>query len=204
MTLAMKWLGATAVLSGLAALSMGCALEGADDENVGDEDVGEAQAAQLDPGMKDWVVYQIQDPFGALMGKVLVTATSGGGFTANREYWYMSTNPSGSSSLTFVGGTPQYWSTPPSGLGTLSFTTLRGPTWTSGTPSGTMLLRTNVFTGERVGLDWHMSVDSGVWSGYITWWHSTTGTIFYPGTTNALSPGTPATGTWYYDTITPL
>lgn len=138
------------------------------------------------------------------MGTVLVTATAGGGYTANREYWYLTSNLSNSASYTFSGGTSEYWSSPPSGLGTLSFVTQRTPTWTSGTPSGTFPLHSNALTGERVGMNWQMTFSRGSWTGSITWWHSSTGNVFGPGTSTTLSPGTPPSGTWYSYTTSPL
>lgn len=72
--------------------------------------MGEAQEAQLDPGLHDYLVYDIKDVAGPLMGKVLVTNTSGGGHTANREYRYMTSNLSNSATFKFEGGTSEYWS----------------------------------------------------------------------------------------------
>lgn len=165
---------------------------------------GGFKTEQVDPGMRDYVVYQILDQAGVLLGQILVTNTAGAGYDANREYWYMTTNLSNSGTYTFVGGAAKYWSTPPSGLGTLSFKTVRTPTWTSGTPSGTMLLYTNALTGERIGINWGMTVSHGSWGGSIVWWHSTTGNLFGPGTSTTLTSGTPASGTWYSFTTTPL
>src|SRR5262245_17330698 len=128
---AMNALTLIGLASTLSAALPGCALQHADDE-----DVGEARAAQIDPGYKDYLVYTITQGL-IQRGKVLVTRTTGGGYQADKEYWYLSTNISMSMSVTFTSGASQYWSTPPSGLGTLSFTTERRPTWTSGTPSGT-------------------------------------------------------------------
>jgi len=192
---AMTWLGATAALSVLAA---GCVA--ATDE----DDLGEARQAQIDPGMRNYVIYTLWVS-GSPIGKVLVTgSTAGAGFDANREYWYLTQNASNGAALTFVGGTSEYWSNPPSGLGTLSFVTQRRPLWGSDTPAGSMLLETNPLTGERVGIDWQMGSSHGSWSGSITWWHSSTGNIFGPSTVNTVSPGTPASGTWYSYTTTPL
>jgi hypothetical protein len=159
---------------------------------------------QIDPGVRNYLLYNLMQA-GVSIGKVLVTgATAGAGFDANREYWYLTTNVNTGSPVTFVGGTSEYWSNPPSGLGTLSFVTNRTPTWTSGTPRGTMLLESNALTGERIGINWAMTESGGVWSGSITWWHSNTNNVFGPSTNNTLSPGTPATGTWYYYSTSPL
>jgi hypothetical protein len=158
---------------------------------------------QIDPGLRDYVLYSISQN-GSQIGQVLVTNTTGGGYDGQTEYWYLVTNVSMGSSLTFTSGASEYWSTPPSGLGTLSFKTQRRPTWTSGTPSGTLLLETNPITGERVGINWGMSYTRSGWTGSITWWHSTTGNVFGPSQTNTLSPGSPASGTWYYFTTAPL
>jgi hypothetical protein len=182
-----------------ASLSTGCVAE-----QASDEELGAAQEAQIDPGVRNYVLYGLLQG-GVQIGKVLVTGSvAGAGFDANREYWYLATNVNTGSPLTFSGGTSQDWSNPPSGLGTLSFVTQRTPTWTSGTPRGTMLLESNALTGERVGINWGMSVSGGVWSGSITWWHSNTNNIFGPSTTNTLSPGTPSSGTWYYYVTSPL
>lgn len=196
---AMTWFGATAMLSGLSVLSLGCAMAPADDEGV-----SEAREAQIDPGVKGYVLYQLVDAVGILKGKVLVTNTAGGGFSANREYWYMSANLSNSGTYTFVGGTSEDWTSPPSGLGTLSFVTQRTPTWTSGTPSGTFPVYSNSLTGERVGMDWQMTLSHGTWGGSITWWHSNTNNIFGPGTSTTLASGTPPSGTWYSYSTSPL
>jgi hypothetical protein len=181
-----------------AAILPGCVAGSADGEFV-----AEAGEAQIEPVDLDYVIYTMTQG-GVQIGKVLVTSTAGSGFDANREYWYMSSNVSMGSSLTFHTGTPSTWSTPPSGLGTLSFVTNRTPTWTSGTPRGTLLLESITGTSEKVGINWGMTVSGGVWSGSITWWHSSTGNVFGASTTNTLSPGTPPAGTWYYDVTSPL
>lgn len=199
MTRPMMWLGTTTLLTTLAMASTGCVVGG--DEQ--DEAVGEARQAQLDPGWKDYVLYTLTQN-GVQVGKVLVTATTGGGYTGSREYWYMNQNVATGSSLTFSSGAPDTWSNPPSGLGTLSFTTQRRPLWVSGTPSTTMELYTNPLTGERVGIDWQMSDSGGTWTGSINWWHSTTGNIFGANQSITLSPGTPASGSWYSYTTAPL
>src|SRR5262245_34070199 len=80
-----------------------------------------ASEAQLTPDMKDYLVYSLTQAE-VQVGKVLVARTTGGGYTAGTEYWYMYGNVSMGSSLTFTSGSSQYWSTPPSDLGTLSFT----------------------------------------------------------------------------------
>lgn len=166
---------------------------------------GGFKTEQLDPGFRDYVIYEIRDASSVLRGKVLVTRTAGGGYQANREYWYLSANLSNGNTYTFTGGTAQAWSTPPSGLGTLSFKTNRTPTWSSGTPSGTMLNYSNPFTGENIAMDWQMTASrSGGWSGSITWWHSNTNDIFGPGTSTTLASGTPSAGTWYAYTTLPL
>lgn len=165
---------------------------------------GGFKTEQVDPGFKDYLIYEIKDPTGILKGKVLVTNTAGGGYEANREYWYMSANLSNSGTYTFTGGSSQYWSTPPSGLGTLSFKTVRTPTWSSGTPSGTMLFSNNLFTGERIAINWQMSLSHGSWIGSITWWHSSTANLFGPGTSTTLASGTPTGSPWYSFTATPL
>src|SRR5262249_4277247 len=101
----------------------------ADGDEGGEGSLGAASQAQLEPpGWKDYLIYTLADVYGNQVGKVLVTATAGDGYAANREYWYMTSNLSNSSAVTFSGGTSQYWSNPPSGLGTLSFTTVRTPT----------------------------------------------------------------------------
>jgi len=196
----MKQKTALATLFALAATaSLGCVAGSTDGA---DEDTDEAAQAQIDP-FRDYTIYDVTQS-NVLIGKLLVTATSGLGYTASREYWYLYQNVSSSSPVTFTSGRNELWSNPPSGLGTLSFVTYDRPSWSSATPSGTMLLQDNPFTGERVGIDWHMTVFGGTWSGYITWWHSDTGYIFGPGQVNTLSPATPPAGTWYSYTTTPL
>lgn len=197
-------ISALMTMSMLAVGPLGCVAGDGVGEGGEDGDVGEAREAQIDPGNKDWLGYDIRDTAGTLKARVIVTATSGGGFTANREYWYVSSNLSNSGTYAITGGTPQYWSSPPSGLGTLSFVTNRTPTWTSGTPSGTMLLHTNPITGERIGIDWGMTVSHGTWGGSITWWHSSAGNLFGAGSATTLASGTPASGTWYSFTTAPL
>ncbi|MFT3770048.1 MAG: caspase family protein [Minicystis sp.] len=161
---------------------------------------------QIDPSNKGYVCYTLSLPNGTTIGKVIVTNTSGAGFDANREYWYLTQNVSMGSAITFTSGAAEDWTNPPSGLGTLSFKTNRTPTWTSGTPSAstTLLLETNVLTGERIGINWQMTVSHGSWGGSITWWHNSQSNIFGPSETNTLSPGLPASGTWYYYTTAPL
>ncbi|APR79433.1 Hypothetical protein A7982_04780 [Minicystis rosea] len=161
---------------------------------------------QIDPGWKDYTLYSVSLPNGTSIGKVLVTNTAGAGYTANREYWYLTSNPTMSNGLVFTGAAPEYWSNPPSGLGTLSFKTNRTPTWTSGTPSSStsILLETNALTGDRIGINWQMTASHGTWGGSITWWHNSQTNIFAPSTTDTLTYGTPASGTWYYYTTAPL
>src|SRR5262245_41938161 len=113
---AMNRFGAAALLSGLALPLAGCAVD-----RAADEDVGKAQTAQLDPGDRDYLVYTIWQN-SAQIGKVLVTATKGAGYDEAVEYWYMTSNASMGSSLTFSAEGGDYWADPPSGLGTLSFT----------------------------------------------------------------------------------
>jgi hypothetical protein len=168
-----------------------------------DGPLGAAQQAQIDPGLKDYVIYGLTNSTGTSLGNVLVTATAGDGYSANVEYWYLTSNLSNSAAVTFTGGTAEYWSTAPSGLGTLSFTTERTPTWTSGTMSGSMLQYSNAFTGELDAIDWGMSESGGTWSGSITWWHNSTGNLFGAGTSRTLSP-TSTSGTAYYYTTSPL
>jgi hypothetical protein len=187
-------------LCALAALaSTGCV---AGSTESGDEATSEAAQAEIEP-IRDYTIYTLTQG-GVQIGKLMVTATTGGGYLASREYWYLTQNVAAGSTLVFTSGAQQLWSTPPSGLGTLSFTTADRPSWVSNTPSGTMLLETNPLTGERVGIDWHMTVSGGTWSGYINWWHSDTGYIFGPSQTNTLTSGTPAVGTWYKFQTTPL
>jgi len=194
----MKWLGATAALTTLAALSMGCV--GADDDG---EDVDEARLAQTPP-VKEYSIYEILDDSGFQRGKMLATVTSGAGFDADREYYFMTSNLSNDSAATFVLTRSDYWTNPPSSLGTPSFAIKRTPTWTSATPRGTMLLNTNPLTGERTGINWQMTNSSGVWTGAIYWWHSSATYIFGAGTSTRLAPGTPGSGSWYQFTTTPL
>jgi hypothetical protein len=181
-------------------LAMGASACGAAD---GDGPLGDAPEAEVDPGWKDYLIYTLTDNSGSQLGKVLVTATAGGGYAANREYWYLTTNLSNSSAVTISGATSQYWSNPPSGLGTLSFTTVRTPTWTSGSSRGTMLVYSNAFTGEYDAMSWNMSNSGGTWTGSITWVHNSTGNLFGDSVTRTLSP-TSTSGTHYFYVSTPL
>ncbi len=104
--------------------------------------------------LEDYLIYSLTDGSGSPLGKVLVTATAGGGYDADREYWYLSSNLSNGSAVTFSGGSSQDWSTTPSGLGTLSFKTVRTPTWTSGTSTGSMLVYSSALTGEYDAINW--------------------------------------------------
>jgi hypothetical protein len=178
-----------------------CVAEGGGED--GDGQIGAAAAAQLDPGYKDYVIYGLTDVSGFPLGQVLVTSTAGGGYAANREYWYMTSNLSNSSAVRFSGRASEYWSTLPSGLGTLSFTTVRTPTWTSANTRGTMLVYENPLTGEYDAMNWGMSNSSGTWTGSIVWWHESTGNLFGDSVTRTLSP-TSTSGTHYYYVSTPL
>src|SRR5262245_24510011 len=101
-----KWLGAT--ILAIAMLSTGC-VAGSPDA----EDVGETHKAQLDPGFKDYLIYKIYlTEDNSFLGQVVVTNTAGGGYDANREYWYMTTNLSNTSAIKIVGGGSKAWSTP--------------------------------------------------------------------------------------------
>ena len=160
------------------------------------------KTAQLDPGFKDYLIYDILQGL-VNRGKVLVTRTAGGGFAADREYWYLTSNISMGSSLTLISGADEYWSTPPS-VGTLSFKTQRRAVWTSATPSGTLLLETVAGTSQKYGINWQMALSHGSWSGSITWWNSATTDMFGPSQTNTLSPGSPSAGTWYSFVTSPI
>src|SRR5262249_917882 len=117
---------------------------------------GAFKAQEPDPGIKDYLIYNLTQ--GAVTGgKVPVAHPTRGGCTAGNEYFYMTANVSMSSSLTISSGASQNWSNPPSGLGTLSFTMPQRPTWSSGTPSGTLLCHTNNLTGDKVCINWQMS-----------------------------------------------
>jgi hypothetical protein len=166
---------------------------------------GGFKTEELDSGVRDYLKYTITNSVGTVLGVVIATNTAGGGiYDANYEYWYMYSNVSMSAAVTITSGPSQYWSTPPTDLGTLSFRTNRIPSWTSSTPRGTLLLETNAFTGQRIGMKWAMSESGGVWTGTITWWNSLTGNLFGPSQTNTVSPGTPASGTWYFYTNSPV
>jgi hypothetical protein len=169
----------------------------------GDGPLGSAQQAQVDPGLDDYVIYTVTDSAGDQLASLLVTATSGDGYSANTEYWYVTTNLSNSSAVTFTGGASETWSTSPSGLGTLSFSMDRTPTWTSGGMRGTFPVYSNGLTGELDGIDWGMSESGGSWTGWITWYHNDTGNLFGPGVTRTLTPTT-TSGTAYYYYQTPL
>lgn len=161
------------------------------------------KTAQLDPGMKDYLIYNVTQGL-TQRGKVLVTRNAGGGYDANREYWYLTSNIATGSSLTLTAGSSEFWSNPPTGLGTLSFKTERRPTWTAGTPSGTMLCETIPGTSQRYAINWNMSLSHGVWSGTTTWWNSTQTDWFGENQANTLSPATPAAGTWYSFVTSPI
>lgn len=158
---------------------------------------------QIDPANRGYLIYTIAQG-GVQIGVVLVTHTAGGGYDANREYWYMTSNMSMGAAVAFTGGTPQDWSTPPGSLGTLSFKTRRDATWTLATPSGTLLVESNPLTGENIAINWQMTVSHGSWGGSITWWHNSQTDIFGPGVTDTLTPGTPPGGTWYKYVTAPL
>jgi hypothetical protein len=168
-----------------------------------DEKKGTVHPQELDPGLRDYLIYELYQS-STLIGKVLVTRTAGGGYDANREYWYMTTNVSMNTALSFVSSAEEGWSNPPSGLGTLSFVTARTPQWTSASPPSSMLLKINALTGEKIGIDWKMFVSHGVWNGSIDWWHSNTNDLFGPSATNVLSPDSTPSGTWYRYTTSPL
>ena len=140
---------------------------------------------------------------GLQLGSVLVTATAGDGYIANREYWYLTTNLSNSSAVTFVGGASKSWSTPPSGLGTLSFTMNRTPTWNTASSRGTFPVYSNALTGEYDAMNWNMSESGGVWTGSIVWWHNSTANMFGPGVTRRLAP-TSTSGSHDYYSQAPL
>ena len=135
------------------------------------------------------MIYTLTDDLGAQLGAVLVTATGNGSYYANTEYWYLTTNLSNTSAVTFTGGSSMSWSSPPSGLGTLSFATPRGTSWTQGNMIGQVLLDRNLFTGTVVGLQWNMGFDGAVWAGDTTWFHNTATNVLGPNTTTRLAPG---------------
>lgn len=164
---------------------------------------GDFKTAQLDPGTKGYLIYELTQN-GNPIGQVLVTNTAGGGYEANREYWYLTQNVSMASALTFTSGAAQYWTTPPSGLSTLSFVTERRPTWTTATPSGTLLVETVAGTTQRYAIKWQMTANHGTWGGSITWWNTSTGNMFGENQTNTLTPGAPPTASWKRFITAPL
>jgi hypothetical protein len=169
----------------------------------GDGPTGAAEQTEIDPGTDDYVIYSVLNDAGLQLGSVLVTATAGDGYDANTEYWYLTTNLSNSSAVTFIGGASESWSTPPSGLGTLSFTMNRTPTWSTASSRGTFPVYSDVFTGEYDAVNWGMSESGGSWTGSITWWHNSTTNMFGPGVTRRLAPRS-TSGSHYYDYQTPL
>jgi hypothetical protein len=175
------------VLSGL--LAIGASACGGVPE--GDGALGDAQQAQIDPGQKDYVLYTLTDDAGNQLGQLVVTATLNAdlGFLANTEYWYLSTNLSNSSAVTFTGGPSMSWSNPPSGLGELSFATKRSTSWSYGYMLGSLLLDHNPLNGAVVGLNWGISNAGGIWSGQMNWYHNTATNVLGPGTTVRLAPG---------------
>jgi hypothetical protein len=185
----------------LALSATACAVEPAE---TGDGPLGSAPQAEIDPGYKDYLIYDVYNVSGALLAQVLVTATDGDGYTANREYWYVATNPTNGESVTFIGGTSEYWTTTPSGLGTLSFTMDRTPTWTAGSYRGYLPYYQAPTGGEFEGLIWQMVDTGGTWSGSITWWSgSGTGNLFGDGVTRALTEGHVSVSGYYF-TSSPL
>jgi hypothetical protein len=172
-------------LSAIAFLAIGVSACGGE---ASDDPLGTAVQTQLDPGWRDYVLYMVTDASGAQVAQVLVTATAGAGFDADREYWFVTTNLGDSGTYTFTGGASESWSNPPSGLGTLSFTMKRTPTWTPNTLSGTILGYSNALTGEFDGINWGMENSNGSWTGGMTWWHNSTGNLFGPGVTRTLGP----------------
>jgi hypothetical protein len=189
-------------IADLAVLHQG--LAGHPDETATVPDGG-FKTEQLDPGFRDYLIYTVTDAMsGAQVAQVLVTATAGGGYDADREYWYVTTNLSNSGSYVVTGGTSQSWSNPPSGLGTLSFKMQRTPTWTSGTLSGTLLAYSSSLTGEFDGINWAMDNSRGTWTGSITWWHNSTGNLFGDSVRRMVSSTALRNKPYYYYTSTPL
>lgn len=189
-----------AALSSVVVLAIGVSACGGEG---GDGPIGAAAQAEIDPGGKDYLIYTLTDDAGSQLGQVLVTATTGDGYSANTEYWYVTSNLSNTSAVTVTGGSSEYWTTAPSGLGTLSFTMARTPTWTSGTSSGIKLVYSNAFTGEYDGIDWGMSDSGGTWTGQITWWSNSTGNLFGDSVVRRLVP-TRTSGTHEYYVSSPL
>jgi hypothetical protein len=193
-------LHAPAGVADLAVLHHGLVGQPGETSNMPD---GGFKTEQVDPGMKDFVLYVLTDVAGTTVGKVLVTATAGFGYQANTEYYYMYSNLSNSAQVTWTGGSSGSWRRPPAGLGTLSFSMARTPSWTGGTSTGSMLAYSNTGTGQYDGIDWEMSNASGSWSGHITWWHNSTSNLFGPGVVETLTP-TSTSFTGYYYTGYPL
>jgi hypothetical protein len=175
----------------------GCSVE------AGDEPVGTTAQAEIDPGTKDYIIYNVVDANLSQLAQVLVTATAGGGYAANREYWYVTTNLSNTSGATFEPGTSENWTTPPSGLGTLSFTMASSSSWTSGSFLGRLPTGFSA-TGVFLAMNWQMVETAGVWSGNIIWWNgNSTGTLFGGTAATTLTPGH-VSGSHYYFDNTPL
>ncbi len=162
-----------------------------------DKPDGDFKTREIDPGTKDYIIYSVLDSAGLQIGQILVTNTANGGFSANREYWYITSNLSNTSGVTFVPGTAQYWTTPPTGLGTLSFTMPSTFTWTGGSFHGTLPTGASP-AGVYLAMNWQVVNTGGVWSGNVIWWQgNSTGSIFGGTASTTLAPGR-VSGNHYY------
>jgi hypothetical protein len=163
-------------------------------ERVSARPDGLRKAAQVDPGYKDYLIYQVLDANNNLLAQVLVAKTTnpGGTWVAGNEYWYMTTNFTGQPSVTFSSGASQYWSNAPTLSTTYSFSVPSITTWTQSSARLTLFNYQSPSGGggalEFDGLVWSMSNSTGSWHGTITWWSQQgTGFIFNENTTRVLS-----------------
>ncbi|MDI1448376.1 hypothetical protein [Polyangium sp. 6x1] len=158
-------LGTIVVMMGVAT---GC---GANDATFEDDDVAEAELAQVDLGL-EWRSYTVTYDNNATFGTILATGPNvSGAFRPNREYWYVN-----ASNLQYLGTEDLHFShtdgtgTPPSYSGTQEFNLPRIASWTS--------LGTDTSSGNRYtsgNLDLRIFTSSGAISQVI--WYQT----FTPG-----------------------
>lgn len=159
--------------------------------------------AQIDP-LRDYTVYTFEQN-GAVVGRVLVTGSAGGGFDAHREYWYLTGNLSTDAPLKVVSRRAQLWNQAPTNLGKLSFVTRQQPEWTATKKPTKVLMAKGAQANEYVGLEWKITKRDGKWTGQINWYHTSTGLIWGENQSNLLEPGNfPATEHCYRYVSRPL
>lgn len=165
---------------------------------------------QMDPGVKGYRYYIINDNNNNNIGQVLVPRTNGQlnnkDYSKGTEYWFdvavLRTMPS---SLTFSWQDYDWDKTGPT-LGTQSFTMPEKPGWT-GTKNQPAKSSSN-FVNNNINLvlGWELTYSNNQWGGSLVWANTTGQNTVFGGTVSSpqvLTGDTSISLTWYAASVPP-